>query len=565
MAKADAEIKVDADASGVERAMASAKSAVREFASAFTDSIGSAAREVTSSLANVALAAGKVNFASQHAQVREFEASSAHLAVAMGRDLETVRGSIESTGLAIGKRPQEVAQWTESVGRLTYNFDSAGKSIKGMAGLAAETGRSVQDYQGLAVTLANVGKVTGDTTHAIGVMQAQADKFGTIGGVAAFADQIEGLSDTMSHFAISGEQDLAKITAAAAELGKGISPAAAQRVQQTAFGSVQANPMEWSRFLGKDITDEHGQVKDAAGVLQQITEKIKRTYGKDARRMLQYQFGAETGAQLYNADFGKVAEGANLAASGKPEAALKTYQGTDTGKREAADAQLAVSSRELLGASTKLGMASDAMQRWASTNPITATLVSSALGSGASSFMTNFGSSFSKIMGPGGVGAGLSTGAKAIPIVGAAVAGAALGWEAAGGQAEIDRSYQEAVHTRTPEDEQRARHLLIQREIRDRVRAAKGFKPAGTGAFIPPAEDTQLALQAGQSKEGQAALYGQLRKENVSEQDALTIARAVAEAMKNVKIEVTQAPDTPTAITAKTSHSTAAGHQGHGG
>jgi hypothetical protein len=581
MAK-DAEITVGVDASAVERAMAVGKVAVREFANAFTSSIGSAATEVTTSLANVALAAGKVNFSSQHAQVREFEASTAHLAVAMGRDLDSVRGSIESTGLAIGKRPQEVAQWTESVGRLTYNFEGASKSIKGMAGLAAETGRSVNEYQGLAVTLATVGKVTGDTTKMIGIMHAQAEKFGTVGGVAAFADQITGLRDSMSHFAI---KDMAKFSGVVAALGKDLSPEASQRVQQKAFGAIAGDPMAWSRFLGREITDKHGQVEKPEEVLQEIVAKFKKTYGKDSRRALQYQFDPETGAALDNADFAAGAAAGKLPPSTTPQDKLKAFQGTDEGKREAAEAQLAVSSRELLGSATKLGTAADAMQRWASTNPITATLVSTALGTGMGSFMQNFGSRLAKMMGgsgeggavggaidlagkgAGGLGAGMSTGAKAIPVLGALVGGFAAGWEMAGGQEEIDRQAQEAIHTRTPEEEKAAHDLVLQKEARDRVRAAKGMPalPGAMNGWQLPEEDTKLALQSGQSPQGQAALVAKLRQENINEQDAQTIARAVAEAMKNVKIEVSTAPDAPTNVTAKTSQTTAAGHQGHAG
>jgi hypothetical protein len=600
MAKADAEITVGVDASAVERAMAVGTIAVREFAAALQSSIGGAAREVATSLANVALAAGKVNFAAQHQSVREFEASTAHLAVAMGRDLEGVRGSIESTGVAIGKRPQEVAQWTEAVGRLTYNFEGASKSIKGMSGLAAETGRSVQDYQGLAATLANVGKVTGDSTHAIGVMQAQAEKFGTIGGVAAFTDQIEALGPTLSHFAISSEQDFAKITAAAGALGKGLSPAAAERVQQGAFGAIQGQAMEWSRYLKRDITDEHGQVKNPEEVLKQIADKMKATYGKDAKRALQYQFGAETGAAMFNADFKGAAEAAGLAPSGKPDKAREAYLATDAGKREVADAKQAESSRALMGSGTALGRAADALQQWAAKNPITSTLVSTALTQGMGTFMQGFGNRLSKIMGGTGAGGGaggladvLTKGAgvgskigklgKFAGAAGGVLGAAALGYEAGtlldetlgisdwvsgtGGSSRVASA--DAAH------DPRANAALSTRT--DAIRRSNAALRASglTGEERHTAEvatqrvlqskDATSAIAFAKGDQSYGALYGELRKEGKSDEQANRLAEAVAKALQNIKIEVSTAPDAPTNVTAKATSSTAAGAQGHAG
>src|SRR5262249_19085061 len=147
-----------------------------------------------------------INFASQHAAVKEFEGATARLAVASGRDLESVRAGFEATGKSIGKRPGEVAAWASEVGKLTYNFKGAGEAIEGLSGLAAETGRSVEDYRGLAITLGSVGKVAGDTGHAVGVIVAQSEKLGVQGGPAAFADQIEALGDTISQFSVNSER-----------------------------------------------------------------------------------------------------------------------------------------------------------------------------------------------------------------------------------------------------------------------------------------------------------------------------------------------------------------------
>lgn len=408
MAGKDAEISVGADASAAERAAAVVKSAWTQAGHSITSAFGEAARSVISDLSNVALAQGKVSFSAQHQSIRDFEASSARLAVSMGRDLESVRGSLERTGVAIGKKPGEVAAWASEVGRLTYSFHGAAQAVEGIAALAAETGQSVDDYRGLAVTLGTVGKVSGDTSHAVGVLRAQADSLGTVGGVAAFADQIEGLRDTISHFAVKSEADFLRVTATAGALTKGLSDQAARRVQQTAFGAIASDPMRWSRYLGRDVTDEHGQVKDPTAVLREIVAKTERKFGGSARRVLMQNFGAETGATLHHAfktgGFDEAARAAGLAPSATPRQKLEEFASTDAGKRATAEAELAVSSRKLMGSSTALGSAADALQQWAARNPITSTLVATALGSGMSTFMSGFGNRLSTMVGGKGQG-----------------------------------------------------------------------------------------------------------------------------------------------------------------
>lgn len=430
--KRDAEITVGADASAVERAAASAKAAWRDVGQSLTSALGSAAQGIATNLAEVAAAQGKVNFSSQHQQVRELESATARLATATGRDLESVRSAAEATGKAIGKRPGEVTAWTSSVGQLAYSYKGVEESLRGVSALAAETGRTADDYRGLAVTLSTVGHAAGSTTHAIGVMHAQADEMGTVGGISAFADQVEALGDTVSRFAGSSEKDFLKVTGLAAELGKGLSPAAAGRVQQGAFGALAADPLRWERYLGRSITDEHGRVEDPAKVMQELTEKTKRRYGKDARRVMMLNFGAETGAAMFNADFEHAAQSAGLAPSAKPGAAQQKLIATDAGQRGVAEAELAASSRSLLGSSTALGRAADGLQKFSANNPLTGTFAAAVASTTLSGFLSKYGGSISTMMGGRGGGAvggvvDLATQGKRAPVGGLGSLGAAAG------------------------------------------------------------------------------------------------------------------------------------------
>src|SRR5438105_2335965 len=117
----DAKVTVGADASAVERAALAAKGAWKDFGNTIQGEVVGAARLLAKELGDVALSSGRISFASQHAEVQKFESSTARLAVSMGRDLDGLRSQFERTGQAIGKRPQEVAAWADSVGRLTYS------------------------------------------------------------------------------------------------------------------------------------------------------------------------------------------------------------------------------------------------------------------------------------------------------------------------------------------------------------------------------------------------------------------------------------------------------------
>lgn len=565
MGKKDAEISIGADASAIERVAGAAKAAWRDAGASITSSFGYASRSAISSLSDIALAQGKVNLSSQHAQVREFEASTARMAVSTGRSLEGVRSSFEATGVAIGKRPQEVANWTQEVGRLTYSYDGAADAIKGMSGLAAETGRSVEDYRGLAVVLGTVGKVSGDTSHAIGMIHAQADKMKTVGGPAALADQIEGLGDIISHFAVKSEADFTKITGLAATLGKGLSPQASQRVQQGALGSLTSDQVGWSRFLGRDISDDSGQVKDPTQVLSDIVAKVKKQYGKSARRVLQQNFGSETGAALFKTDFREAESAAGVAPSGAPKGALNQLLGTDAGKRQVAEATLSQSSRELLGSSTALGRAADSLQQYAAHNPITSTLVATALGTGASSFMRSLGTTISSMTGgkgaAGGAG-GVFGGAKALPVIGAAIAGLGAGAELGqylgdnyGDQIDAalgDPFGNNAGKRKLVEMDAETRRLKV---IRDKKRARVGFpflSSAGASTVNADGVPSALALDGGGAPPSQA-----------SDDSADRMAKAVAAVLKDgLKVTVVNATGGPVEAVEQGRQSAAAGSQG---
>lgn len=400
----DAIVSVGGDVSGLTRALGQAGNQLRDFSNSVSSALGP-----LKNLLDVPMQFGRVNFAGQMAQVREFEASSARMAVAMNSDLGDVRKSLESTGIALGKRPQEVAAWVAQVGRLTGSYTNAEKALRGVTSLAALTGQTADDYRGLAVELANVGKSGGDSSKMIGQLVAQSEQLKNAGGIPAFIDQVQGLEGVISRFAVKSSADFAKVTALAGELGRGLNPEAAQRVQQTALGAIASDPIRWQRYLHRSIMDKHGQVADPTKVMADIVAKTKKQFGSNAEHVLQYNFGAETGAAMFNADYKRAGALGGVAPSAKPDAALRTLLGTDAGKRMTAEAKLMESSDKLLGSSTLLGRAADALQQFAAGHPVASSMATAGAGaaagslfSGATKAMTSKGGLVKAAAGAGG-------------------------------------------------------------------------------------------------------------------------------------------------------------------
>ncbi len=418
-AKRDAEITIGADASAVESAARKALAVWKVTGTGIAEGFSSATRSILGDLGSIVSAQGKVNFASQHQQVLAFEMATARMAVSVHGNTEAMRAGFEATGAAIGRRPGEVAAWTAEVGKLTYNFHGAGEAMRGVNGLAAETGRTAEDYRGLAVELGTVGGVAGDTTHAIGGIVAQSEALKNQGGIAAFADQVQGLESVVSHMAQMSEKEFLRVTAAAGVLGKGLNPQGAQRVQQAALGFVQGHVQDLERYLGHEVTDKNGQVTGDSAVqnLIEYRNKTLAQYGGDkgkVRKVLANTLGSyETAAAVMNLDEGELKRTQALTASNTPQAAQAAFNATDAGKRNLAEAQLATAARDLTGSASMLGRAADALQQFAAAHPLLSTaatgIVGGTTGHMLEKTLAGAGRLLSPLLGAAGMGGAAST------------------------------------------------------------------------------------------------------------------------------------------------------------
>jgi hypothetical protein len=221
---------------------------------------------IVSDLGHVVTAAGAISFASAIQQAHSLEESVARIGVAANRSVDSTQAGINQLARQIGEMPEEVAAWTSSVGRLTHSYEGAAQAAKGMREYAALTGESFQEVQQLGAALQIVGHVAGDTSRAIGVIAAQADKLSTVGGPQAIGDAFVHLQGQISQLANS--QDIGKVTALLGGFGgKALTAPQRERALGAIMSRVEGNPEGFERFLGHRITDEYGHIKDMTGVL----------------------------------------------------------------------------------------------------------------------------------------------------------------------------------------------------------------------------------------------------------------------------------------------------------
>lgn len=551
----DAKVTVGADATAVIQAAGAVKDAWKNAGGEIAGAFASASRQMVASIGDVVLAQGRINFQSQHQQVRDLESATARLAVAMGRDFESVKASINATATSIGEQPKDVAAWVQSVGQLTYSFQGAMDALGGIRQLSAATGRSIGDYRGLAVELVNIGKVGGDASRAIGVIAKQAELLKVQGGVAAFADQIEALGGTLAKVSIKSEADFLKITALAGALAQGLSPQQAKQAQQEAIGAIVEDPRRWERFLGHKLRDKEGRIAgdDFVKILTDIVDRDRSHRGlKQSAFVLaqQQNLGLLGGAAASNVDREALQAAMAAGPSTKPADALAAYQKTAPGKREAAEVELSKSSQELLGSSTKLGAAADALQQFAAKNPLTGTFlttltggITGAVGAAISSAVaTSKGGGAARLL--AGAGAGLGSAAAVAPALLGIGAYAATKYGADKFERESEQVIQEEEEIGVAGH---AAKLLTAKKKRQ-----KRIAELEAGGM----EHGLAVYQAGEEEKARAA-GGAI--------DYAKMGQALADALqRGAKFQVTTRSDTPVEVTAQSQQSSAAGGQSGG-
>lgn len=438
---------VEIGTKGAEQSAAAARSALQpwgEYAdkakakfSDFRREVGSAIGNVVSDLGRVATVGASISFAGAVQGVQSFEKATAQLATAARRDVELVRKEYEALGTKLGEKPETLANYVSNVGRVTYDFEAARGGVEAFKKAATDWNRPLEAMGGLQVAFQKLG--IKDAEKGLAQIRANAEALGTTGGPAALADQVERLASVWDRVKGGAGGGIG----IAAELGKGLSPAQAQQVQQQVLGEFTGDTVGWERFLRRQgelgrnerVTDERGQIKN----LPEYMGKLQRAWRKTAKSpeeaewLAQLQFGTIGGSAFMDMNADNLA---TLARQQKQTDALKRYSATDAGRRDIAGAKQDASMRDVVGSNSMMGGLNLLFREFAADHPILGKLGELGGAAGASFI----GSGLTKLIAGGAIGAKaammIKAGAAAAPAVSGASAtasGAAPGAAMVGG------------------------------------------------------------------------------------------------------------------------------------
>ena len=271
---------------------------------------GSAVQSVASSLGQlgqdairVVTAVNNLNLAGKVDEVRALDLAVQRMGTAGAGDVGQLQAQFTALGKATNQSELAVQALGLSLGKATYDMQSAIAAQKGLGEQGILTGRAPQEMQALGAALHNVLGVTGDTTEAIGKLNAQAQLLGTIGGPAAFADTFTALAPTLAQSVSQLDGAREKAHAFVSAITAGMRPERAASGGAGVLSALQGNYFDLNYTLGYDILDENGQVRDPAKVIRDLDANAKKRglSGYQRRQAYRSMFGVEMGSRLFGA------------------------------------------------------------------------------------------------------------------------------------------------------------------------------------------------------------------------------------------------------------------------
>lgn len=404
--------------------------------------IGNAVQGVLSDIGHVVSAAGAISFAGSVASVERFEDSVARLGVASGRSIGSVQSGINELAQEIGEMPQVTEQWVHAVGDLTYSYERAAASAKGLQEFALQTGQSIQSVTPLAATLDQIGAGGDKAGHALAVMTKQAEMLGTVGGPKALGDMLVRLQGQITELAPA----TAKTTALLAGFGgkEGFTAQQRERGMGSVLSRIEGNTEGFERFMGLKVgslSDEFGHLKDPSKVIGELQKYAKKGRGQQFR--VEQAFGREATAMIMRTDMAGIREAERALESGAGGHALQRFKDTPAGVKHDQEIRKDIAMQKSVGSDSLLGGIRRQVGEWAADNPlltggglvVAGTLAKGAVGAGMKAL--GFGGGAGGAAGAAGAGAVEAGGAGTLLTGGGATALGAFGLVGAGMLAQV--------------------------------------------------------------------------------------------------------------------------------
>lgn len=403
--------KLVTDAHRVQQAWSGAGDAISGAVRGAGRVVGEHLSQIAKDVIGTATAMGTIDMRTAVQGARAYREEVTRFSVVAGESVGNLKTGFGEVAKATMESGPAIAAWAKGVGRLTYDYTGALISAKALHDESVATGKSFEEMGQLGVAMHNSLGVTDDMGKALGTIRAQAEKLGTVGGVAAFQDQIQELSGTFSTMALHSDEARNRVTALAGMMSKGYGPAQAGAVQQGMFGAVTKSAGMLNLLGGIDIYDEKGEIdtQKLGPALRTVQDKYRKWLPDKNLRMMALRNltgDPRAAAALESGDFSEEAIGrlAGVGPSGGARAAAEKYAGSDAGKSRAAELQ---ANRAMQESAEKILPMQDAFRGLFADHPIIGGLASSLVGAGASGLISK---GLSKLGGGGGGGGLLSRG-----------------------------------------------------------------------------------------------------------------------------------------------------------
>jgi hypothetical protein len=388
----EAKVKIDVEGE------AEAKRKLKSISDGFKDwgrTIGGIVAGVATNLGSMSLELARVDPGQAAQKFRDFRRTVTELSVVSGRSVQDLKSQFAGLSDKTLLPDEQVADFSQALGRATYDFNDSRKAVEALRGSGLATGRSLEEMGSIAETLHNqMGVSFSDIPDMLGTIEASAKSLGTTGGPAALMDDLQALGGVLSQVSTSGKRGAADLVGVMAAIGKGRSVDQARQVQQSLVGRFAAGGEQMRLNLGikrKDFYDENGNVKVNAENVQRLRDfYLKRTGGDVERAKSLASFSGNLGPQLATALFRpglvedlKKAEATRSTAGPDALAKLRASQhGIETARENARDRE----TRENVGA--KANAAQQAVANAAPGNSL-ARMLLTGVGGGVASAVTS--------------------------------------------------------------------------------------------------------------------------------------------------------------------------------
>ena len=320
------------------------KKNIEAVASGINRGLGGAPLKVAQGLKSIAAeglrAAGvfqTISLAGAVEEAKHFDQATARLGQSSGISVANLQSHFKGLEAQILTSAPAMADFSQSLGRATYDSQSAAEAVAGLGMEAVATGRSLQDELQLGETLRSGLGVVGDVTAELDRMRAIAEQVGTVGGHLAFKDSLTALRPQLEGVALNSDEARAKIEALVAVLGKGLKPGAQTAVAGAAFSTLKSMALDIERATGKQVVNDNGELIDPTETLKGLRRRSDKIHGgnrAEQRRALISTYGMDLGLAIYRTDLNDVNKVAGLKGTGKTESIANSYLESAPGQRE---------------------------------------------------------------------------------------------------------------------------------------------------------------------------------------------------------------------------------------